>query len=246
MFALATVSLLCMAARPGTVVMIHGAGGGGWEYDFWKPVFQKAGWKVVAPDLVPVKGGYAKTVYKDYVDQVVKWGKGVRRPLIVVGASMGGGLALSTSASLKPDLIVLVDSVAPAGVPVERKTAEFPDVVRWANGPIKDTRDAMPDSDEKTIKWAWKRWRDESGAVMRELVKGVDAPKPSCPVFVVWGEKDTDVPLSTGMAIAKYYQADVVAFRGTSHVGPLLVKRAKEVAGCVLDWARERLVMKPR
>ena len=244
MFALASVSLFCAMAKPGTVVMIHGAGGGGWEYDFWRPVFQRAGWKVVAPDLVPVKGGYAKTSFGDYEAQVVKWGRGSKRPLIVVGASMGGGLALATASSLKPDLLVLADSVAPAAVPVERKQVDFPDVVRWANGPIEDTRDAMPDSDEKTILWAWKRWRDESGAVMRTLVTGVKAPKPACPVFVVWGEKDTDVPLATGLAMAKLYGADIKVYAGTSHVGPLMGRRATEVASDVLNWASRRLSKK--
>jgi len=245
MFSLVPIVLMVWA-RPGTVVMVHGAGGGGWEYDYWKPIFQKAGWKVVAPDLVPVKGGYAKTTFGDYKNQVMSWALGAKRPMVVVGASMGGGLALSTSSALRPDAIVLVDSVAPADVNVERKPAEFPDIVRWANGPIKDTRDAMPDSDEKTIKWAWKKWRDESGAVMRELVKGVVAPKPECPVLVMWGDKDTDIPVATGMAMVKHYGADVIVFRNTSHVGPLLGKRAKEAASFALDWVNERMVKQIR
>jgi pimeloyl-ACP methyl ester carboxylesterase len=228
-------------AQAGTVVMVHGAGGGGWEYDFWKPVFAGAGWKVVARDLVPAKGGLAATTFDDYAGQVIAWGKGAKKPLVLVGASMGGPLVLRAAARLKPALIVLVGSVAPAGVRVERQASVFPDIARWANGPIKDTRDAMPDSDEKTVQWAWKRWRDESGAVLNALVTGVEAPKPSCPVLVVWGEKDTDVPLSTGLALQRAYGADLRVYQGTSHVGPLMGKRAKEVAQDVLGWMKSRL-----
>jgi pimeloyl-ACP methyl ester carboxylesterase len=228
-------------AKAGTVVMVHGAGGGGWEYDFWKPVFASEGWQVVARDLMPAKGGLAKTTFDDYASQVESWGKGARRPLVLVGASMGGPLALRAAARLNPDLIVLVDSVAPADVSVGPKAQAFPDVVQWANGPLKDTVDAMPDSDEKTVHWAWKKWRDESGAVMNELVKGAMTAKPRCPVLVVWGEKDTDVPLSTGLALASAYGADLRVYAGTSHVGPLMGRRAKEIAGDVLGWVGRRL-----
>jgi pimeloyl-ACP methyl ester carboxylesterase len=196
---------------------------------------------VVAPDLLPAKGDYAKTSFSDYTDQVVKWGTAARRPLVVVGASMGGALVLASSVRLKPDLIVLVDSVAPAGVPVEHTEAEVPDIVHWANGPIEDTLAAMPDSDQKTVNWAWKRWRDESGAVMRALSKGVEAPKPACPVLVVWGAKDKDVPLETGRKLAEFCGADFKVYAGTSHVGPLMGRRAKEIAGDVLAWANVRL-----
>ncbi len=221
--------------------MVHGAGGGGWEYDLWKPVFRSAGWRVVAPDLVPEKAGLAATTFADYARQVESWGARARRPLVLIGASMGGPLSLSAAAKLKPDAIVLVNSVAPAGIPVERKKSEFPDVVRWANGPIQDTRDAMPDSDEKTIQWAWKRWRDESGAVMKSILDGVSVPTPVCPVMVVLGDKDTDVPNSVGLAMAKVYKADVEVFAGTSHVGPLMGHRAKEVAITVLRWIQGRV-----
>ncbi|MBS1721842.1 MAG: alpha/beta fold hydrolase [Armatimonadetes bacterium] len=233
--------LVAAIVTQGTVVMVHGAGGGGWEYDFWKPVFQQTGWKVVAKDLVPVGGDYAKTTFADYQHLVEGWGQRAKRPLVLVGASMGGPLCLKAAEKLKPDAIVLVNSVAPAAVPVDRKLEGFPAVVKWANGPIEDTRAAMPDSDEKTIRWAWKRWRDESGAVMGSLKKGVEVQKPQCPVLVVLGEDDTDVPLATGRAIAKAYGADVMEYAKTSHVGPLMGRRAKEIAGAVAAWLGHRL-----
>ncbi|HEY0866048.1 MAG TPA: alpha/beta hydrolase [Fimbriimonas sp.] len=237
----ASVLLAVTSAAPVDVaVMIHGAGGGGWEYDFWKPVFEKAGWKVVAPDLVPTSEGLAKTSFEDYVGQVHSWVPTERRRLVLVGASLGGILALKAAEKIRPDAMILVNSVPPAGVGPTRSDRVHPEIIRWANGPLKDTRDAMPDSDEKTILWAHPKWRDESGAVLNATAKGISAKKPSVPVLVVLGEEDTDIPATTGHAIAAWAEADIHQYAKTSHVGPLMGRRAKEIAGAALRWCLDR------
>ncbi len=219
--------------------MVHGAGGGGWEYDKWRPVFKSAGFNVIARDLVPAPGGLSHTTFDDYLQQVITWSTRPE-PVILVGASMGGMLAIKAAQRIKSVGVVLVNSVAPLGVGKPRVQTKQPPVVRWANGPLKDTRDSMPDSDEKTIQWAWKRWRDESGQVMTALQKGVPAAKPGCPALVVLGDKDTDVPPATGVALAGWSNADLLRFAGMSHVGPLLGTRAEEVAHHVALWCRNR------
>jgi Lysophospholipase len=226
-----------MAETKKTVVLVHGAGGGGWEYDLWKPVFTAAGYRFIAKDLMPrAEGGLEKTVFADYVAQVISWVPKGERPLLV-GASMGGVLALKAAEVVAPIGVVLVNSGAPAGVGPKRPPKKNPPIVRWANGPLQETRDAMPDSDEKTILWAWKLWRDESGAVMDALREGVPAQKPKCPALVVLGEKDTDIPYATtGMALADWASADVLLYRGMSHVGPLMSTRAAEVAHTIAQW----------
>jgi len=234
------VSLPC-ALLVGTAIMLHGAGGGGWEYDKWKPVFEKAGWQVIARDLVPSSKGLAKTTLEDYMDQASVWvPKDRKGPLVVIGASMGGPIALRVAARLHASAVVLVDSVAPRGVGPKPKSAKFPPIIQWANGPLKDTQDSMPDSDEATILWAWKRWRDESGLAMAELSSGPVCPVPTCPALVVLGRQDTDVPWPTGLAIAEWAHADTRVYAAMSHVGPLLSRRAQEVAGDVVAWLRHR------
>ncbi len=232
---LASLIGLSLLAPKATVVMIHGAGGGGWEYDFWKPVFERAGYRVIAKDLMPAAGGLAHTRFEDYLRQVQFW----RPPsgkVILVGASMGGILALKSAQLETPAAIVLVNSTIPLGVGPKRKARNAPPVIRWANGPLKETEDAMPDSDSKTILWAWKLWRDESGAVVNEIRNGIPATKPTCPTLVVIGEKDTDIPPATSQALAKWAGAEVHPYPGMSHVGPLMSRRAKEVAGKVVGW----------
>lgn len=224
----------------GTVVMIHGAGGGGWEYDLWKPVFEKAGWKVVNKDLVPVNGDYAKTEFEDYLRQVLTWTPKSGR-VVLVGASMGGILAIKAAEIERVDAVVLVNSTTPKGVgPARNPGAPVPPIMRWANGPLKDTEDAMPDSDRKTILWAWKRWRDESGAVMNSIRSGINAHPPKCPTLCVLATADTDVPFARGVALADWAKADVFTYRGMSHVGPLMSTRATEVAQSVLHWLAAR------
>jgi pimeloyl-ACP methyl ester carboxylesterase len=231
---IALLATLALAPKP-VAVMIHGAGGGGWEYDKWRPVFARAGYQVVAKDLVPVKGGYEATRLEDYVRQVVSWcPKG--RPVVLIGASMGGMLAQLAAARVKAKAVVLVNSTSPEG----SGKRDIPAVVRWANGPLKDTRDSMPDSDEKTILWAWKKWRDESGAVMTALAAGPKVPAFKAPVLVVIGQKDTDIPPEKSRRLAARYKADILEYHGMSHVGPLLSTRAEEVAGSVVAWLKAR------
>lgn len=220
---------------PNVAVMIHGAGGGGWEYDYWKPVFEKAGWKVIARDLVPVRQGLAKTTFDDYTAQVKSWVPKHKR-LVLIGASMGGPLALKAAEALKPDAIILVNPAPIAGLGVSRSAKKFPPVVRWANGPFKDTVDSMPDSDLATQEWAWKRWRDESGAVMTTLRAGVKVQRPACSVLVMIGEDDTDVPPKASKALAQWARADVKSYYKTSHVGPLMGRKATSIASDAVKW----------
>lgn len=233
---LAAVSLIPVQ---GTVVMIHGAGGGGWECAKWRPVFAKAGWRVIDRDLLPVAGQYERTSFDDYVEQVVDWTPKEGK-VVYVGASMGGILALKANEKRPADAIVLVNAVPPAGVGKRRGGEALPAIVRWANGPLKDTEVSMPDSDRQTILWAWKRWRDESGTVMNTIRDGVLAQKPKCPVLVVIGEADTDISPKDSRALAKWARADVKAYPKMSHVGPLLSKQASEVARTVELWLRHK------
>jgi pimeloyl-ACP methyl ester carboxylesterase len=215
--------------------MIHGAGGGGWEYRYWKPVFEEAGYRVEAPDLVPAKGGLAKTTLDDYVRQIIRAAN--QTPAILVGASIGGVLVLKAAEKMHPKAVVLVCSAIPAIQPRKASKQEpYPDVVRWKGGPYKDTVDSMPDSDEATRKFAWRRWRDESGAVLNAIRAGVHVVRPVCPVLSIIPEADDTVPPAQQQELARWCSADTMRFRGMSHVGPLLSRRREEVARAVATW----------
>lgn len=222
----------------GTVVCIHGAGGGGWEYDKWRTIFSAAGHQMIASDLVPSPDGLAATSFDDYLNQVKEW-LPAHGPIILVGASMGGILALKVAEVCQVAALVLVNSVPPAAVGKSRAGRDYPPVVHWANSPIEDTRESLFDSDEPTVQWAYTQWRDESGRVMNDIGAGVEVLPPTVPTLAVLGEADTDIPYQTGLALAEWADADLFLYHGMSHVGPLLSQRAEEVARSVLLWREE-------
>lgn len=223
------------AIKP-VAVLIHGAGGGGWEYRSWEPVLRKLGYQVIAKDLMPAKGGLAKTTLSDYVFQVESSILKQRGKTLLVGASLGGGIALEVAKRVRVDGVVLVNSVLPKGIADPKWSRDIPDVLKWANGPYRETVEAMPDSDEPTRKFAWKRWRDESGAVMRAVRGGRTYQRPRCPVLFVVSRKDTNIPPDLTMKWATQWGADSMVYGNMSHVGPLLGKRSLEVAEMVGRW----------
>lgn len=219
-------------------LMIHGAGGGGWEWKFWQEEFERAGWKVVAPDLMPSDRGIAATTVEDYIEQVVQAASAAGERPVLIGASMGGILVLKAAERVTPRAVVLVNSVPPAGVEWSRRQQreEIPDVIEWSKSPLKETADALWDSTREVIEWAHERWRDESGAVLRTLREGVQAEKPSCPVLVIASDKDTDISPEVSRRLAESLSGDFVLYREMSHVGPLLGRRAAAVAKHTLGW----------
>jgi len=236
MLTISSVSPDPVAARTRVAVFVHGAGGGGWEWNAWAPEFRKAGWICVHPDLEPSPKGIAATQFDDYLRQVENWSR-LHQPskLALIGASMGGVLALKASETLHPDAMVLVNSVGPAGIG-SRKVKTWPAVIEWLKGTLKETQDSMPDGDTESIFFAFKHWRDESGAVLAAISKGVRVTRPTCPLLVILGDQDTDVPNSVGVEMAKRYLADLKVYKGMSHVGPLLGTRAAQVALDTSEW----------
>jgi pimeloyl-ACP methyl ester carboxylesterase len=223
-------------------LLIHGAGGGGWEYDLWLEAFERRGWRTLAPDLEPGASGLAATSAVDYVSQITRWlPSEQQRPdrLVLVGASMGGALALRAAASLRPEAVVLVNSVVPQ--PWARpSTKPVPDVLRWAGSSLGRTVRAMPDSTPDVQRWACSRWRDEAGGVMRELRGGYAARQPACRTLFVISGADHDVPPAEQRAWAAAWDAATLELPAASHVGPLLGRAAPEVARGVVGWLDRR------
>lgn len=216
-------------------VLVHGAGGGGWEWAAWARVFAAAGVAVQAPDLRPVAGGLAATRLADYAAQVREWIEAAPRPRLLVGASLGGLLAAMHADAA--DALVLVNPMAPAGLP---GALPRPALVPWGRtASLAGTRRALPGADDAAALYAYRRWRDESGAVLNEAAAGVTLPPPRVPVLVIASQDDTDVPSAASQALARDWSADFLSVPG-GHVDPLLGRQAPAVARDVLAWLHQK------
>jgi len=222
-------------------VFVHGAGGGGWEWAIWQRVFAARGAAVRAPDLQPASGGLAATRLADYAAQVTQWCAGCADPLLLVGASLGGLLALLVAPEVKPDALVLVNPLPPAGSG-QRPARAYPDIVPWGTDrSLRSTLRALPDGDDAARLLAFRRWRDDSGGVLRAAQGGVDIVAPDCPVLLLAAERDVDVPLAASRALAARFAAELDIIAGASHLGPLLGRDAAAVAERAWTWC-ERVI----
>ncbi len=185
--------------------------------------------------MQPAAGGLESTGLEDYVEQVISWCLNLPQPIVLIGASLGGILALKAAHRVAPDGMVLVNSVPPAGFG-GLKPFEVDAVVRWSNSSFNETLAAMPDCSLESAKFAHERWRDESGAVIRAARIGVPVPKPTCPRLAVVSELDEDIPVATLLEVQQWLEADLDYCSGASHVGPLLGKEAEMVGQRVAAW----------
>lgn len=222
------------------LLLVHGAGGGGWEWALWRHVLEARGHRVRAPDLQPVADGLAVTRYEDYLQQVHDALAPLRRPRVLVGASLGGLLALEAVSAA--DALALVNPLPPAPWHLRMPAREWPDVVHWGrDARLGSTRRALADADDATTLEAARRWRNESGTVLRTAHAGRAPPAPSVPTLCIASRKDDDVPPAITQALAAAWNADLQVSAATTHVGPLLGVDAAHTARVVHDWLQRRL-----
>ncbi|UNK50671.1 alpha/beta fold hydrolase [Lysobacter sp. S4-A87] len=216
-------------------VLVHGAGGGGWEWDLWCGVLEAHGIACACFDLAPVDAGLAATTFDDYRAQLRTVLEAVPRPRVLIGASLGGLLAATCADAA--DALVLVNPLPPAPWSARLARREWPDLVPWRlEARLASTRAALADADDATALFAFRRWRDESGAVLRQAQAGLEVAIPECPVLLVASELDEDVPAAVTAALAGAWNASLLRLPGSTHVGPLLGRDAADVAAQVVAW----------
>jgi pimeloyl-ACP methyl ester carboxylesterase len=223
------------------VVFVHGAGGGAWEWSIWMRVFAARGLRARASDLSPSPAGLGATTFDDYRGQVLGWCRQVSeqepRPPILIGASLGGLLALSAAVDVAASALVLINPMPPAGFVDQGRPVSWPPVIPWARErSLSGTCRAMPDADDAARLFAYRHWRDESGLALEQASRGIDISLPSCPMRVLASANDLDVPPHLSRQVAEHLGADYSCLAQSSHVGPLLGRRAAFVAEQVVTW----------
>lgn len=221
------------------VLLIHGAGGGGWEWTLWCELLRARGLLAHAPDLRPAPGGLASTGFDDYAAQARAALEALPRPRALIGASLGGLLALRCADAA--DALVLVNPLPPAPWSVRMPGRDWPALVPWRrDARLASTRRALPDADDAGALYAYRRWRDESGAVLRAAQAGIAVAAPACATLCVASARDEDVPPELCAELARAWGAKLLQAPSPSHVGPLLGRGAVELAGRVADWLSAR------
>lgn len=224
-----------MSAGVRAALLVHGAGGGGWEWNVWCRVLAAHGIQCSAPDLQPSPDGLAATRFPDYAAQVRLAIEAMPRPRALVGASLGGLLAMACADAA--DALVLVNPLPPSPWSATLSQDEWPDVVPWRrDARLTSTRRSLPDADDASALFGFRRWRDESGAVLRAARDGITVQTPSCPVLCIASRHDEDVPPTLTAALAAEWNASLLQTPSPSHVGPLLGRGAASVAAQAAAW----------
>lgn len=228
---------MTVSGQAARVVLVHGAGGGAWQWRCWRPVFEARGWSVEAIELRPAPDGLAATRLADYRDQVLRHAAGCD---LLIGASLGGLLALAAAPVIAPHgALVLLNALGPAEVlaAAPLPVGEFGAIEAWAGHPSVDsTRRAMPQSSTAALWYAHRRWRDESGAVLREAHAGVPFDPPARRCLVLQAEQDATVPPAHGRALARWCGATFWIIPAAGHLDPLFAPYARVWAQRVSAW----------
>lgn len=224
------------------VLCVHGAGAGGWEWAVWTRVLAARGLQVLAPDLQPASGGLIATRLADYRQQLLDVGRTATpdrsdSKLVLIGASLGGLLAMSIASELQAAALILINPMPPSGVISSLLGKPYPAIVAWGRErSIGGTHRSLPDADDATCLYAFRRWRDESGLALEQARLGFPVEWPRCPVLVMASELDEDVPLVVSRALATRCGADFERLPGTSHAGPLLGTQSAHFAERAVAW----------
>lgn len=221
---------------PRMLLGVHGAGGGGWEWDRWRPVCAAAGWSLHTPDLQPAAEGIEATGFADYLQQLREH-PAATPGSVFLGASLGGLLALALAAQSRPAALVLVNPLPPlpeaAGLP---QRAPHPPRIPWSTHTrFASTATSLRGADIGTVLAAHRRWRDESGALLNAAAAGMALPDPAVPLLVLASEQDDDVPVALSAALALRLRGSLLRLPG-GHLDPLLGSAAAGVAEQVIGW----------
>lgn len=201
----------------------------------WARVLRACDMDVHAIQLQPAARGLADTQLHDYCLQVDEAVRSLPQPRVLVGASLGGLLAMMCADVA--EALVLVNPIPPQPWHAHLPRREWAPVVDWnSSARLEATGRSIGSGDEASALFAFRRWRDESGAVLREACAGVAVVTPACPTLVMLSNDDQDVPPALVVALATAWNAGTVRTGDNSHLGPLLGANATSSAEQAVAW----------
>lgn len=205
-------------------LLVHGAGGGAWEWSIWLQELRAVNPNTHAIELQSHEHGLRHTQLDHYLDQVINFAHRhqLRQP-IIFGSHMGAVLAIKAQRYLPSTALVLLDPLVPVSFLRKANSPSFPEVVELPKRDLEYKGSGMP-------------VRRESGLAFAQLHATSDFQNPNQPCLIILAENDSDTPAEAGNELAEWLKADVISYAGMDHIDLLLGKRAKDIAGDALEW----------
>jgi pimeloyl-ACP methyl ester carboxylesterase len=196
------------AAEVTQFLLVHGAGSGPWIWEAWEgePVDLQAGLNVGAVSMLN---------YEAAVARAAEW---LEPPLVLVGWSMGGLVAMMAARRVEPERLVLLEPSPPAEVQGFAPDLPLEEGVYDPEGEYGPFPEGV-------------RARPESLLARSERRRGISVPALPCPTLVVYGDEYAD---ERGRAVAAFYGTDELKLEGASHWDLVL---GKKVAAAAVGWA---------
>ncbi len=214
------------------IVILHGWGKSGKDYQVIQSLFEKQGYTVFAPDM-PGFGSepLQKTmVLNDYVLFIKNYLKEKNiQKAILIGHSFGGRVAAKFTAQYPTSVEKLVLTGAPL---IKQSLSLKKRLVTVFVKPVKKVIEGMPAPFQqfmtKSVYKVLGEWDYYKAGKLKATFKHIIhedlkdiLPHIPVPTYIIWGEKDTFVPFSVGQRIATLIpHALVASIPASSHKLP--------------------------
>lgn len=249
-------------ARPDrpSLIFVHGAFSGAWIWaGHFLPYFADHGWHCIAPSL----RGHGRSEGRerlnhfgldDYVKDIRSVAKGLDRPPIIIGYSMGGVVSQRFVTRDPAAAQVLMGSGPPSGFggPLWSMMVHHPRLL-WQLARMETLGEDAIDPEvmyqgllspqfprDEALKFL-PFLQPESRRASFELLlpHHVHRPRPDFPTLVIGGDKDAFIPVTALHATAAHWQAQLV-IQSDVHHGMTLDTTWERTAGAVRGWLEQR------
>ncbi len=219
-------------------IFVHGAGGGGWQWQIWARVLATHG---LTPVLLTLKQrkDVGSTRLADYRDQLQALIVGAYSNCVVIGASMGGALALDVPGGDQLAARIAINPPLDTNI-LSQKYSQKSGIKPWSKGLTRSTWQSLQ-SDFFSRQYAHARWRDESNAVLYDLAHWQLDSRPDQPSLILHGANDSGCPMNAVQDLQMRFFCDALLVPEAGHLEPVLGAQALVCARRVAGWIDARI-----
>lgn len=225
------------------LVLLHGAGGGAWEWTRWVRLLRARGWVVHVPDFSRACTASALTDASAFSQLRTELLERLssNANCVLVGASLGGLLAAAMANRLQARALILLNPAPPAlAAKQSLDVVVAQDDRPWGlRASVVGTQRAVTELHALDVLRVFRRWSDCSHRLLQEIGDGIAVPRPSMPCLLLSSDSDAELSIESGRLLAARWGAEQRCLQGT-HVGPLLGTEAGAAVTEVVGWLRTR------